>query len=116
MQALVVVDGPVAFDDAVGVEAGPLELAVDVRREDRDVSRRDDDLRPLQAQPIGDLSDGCCLADAVDAYHQDYVQGIRKMEGRSRIITVDFDEILDGERDDVVLEADDVVYVPESIF
>jgi hypothetical protein len=38
------------------------------------------------------------------------------MEGRSRIITVDFDEILDGERDDVVLEADDVVYVPESIF
>lgn len=41
---------------------------------------------------------------------------IRKMEGRSRIIIVDFDEILDGERDDVVLEADDVVYVPESIF
>jgi len=36
--------------------------------------------------------------------------------GRPQLIHVDFDDIIDGERDDVVLEADDIVYVPESIF
>jgi len=41
---------------------------------------------------------------------------IRKTGGRPRIMEIDFDDIMDGERDDVVLEADDVIYVPESIF
>jgi polysaccharide export outer membrane protein len=44
------------------------------------------------------------------------VRIIRKGAGRSRVIVVDFDEIIDGERDDVVLQPDDLVFVPESIF
>ena len=41
---------------------------------------------------------------------------IRKTDtGRQRII-VDFDEIIEGQRPDVELSADDLVYVPESFF
>ncbi len=43
------------------------------------------------------------------------VRILRKQEGRARIIEVDFDEIIDGERDDVILEPDDLVWVPESM-
>ncbi len=45
------------------------------------------------------------------------VRIIRKTKGgRPRIIEVDFDEILDGERDDVVLEPDDLIFIDESVF
>ena len=41
---------------------------------------------------------------------------IRKTDtGRQRFI-VDFDEIIEGKRPDVDLDADDLVYVPESFF
>ncbi len=41
---------------------------------------------------------------------------IRKTGNRPRIIHIDFDDIIDGERDDVVLEPDDLIFIPESIF
>jgi polysaccharide biosynthesis/export protein len=39
---------------------------------------------------------------------------LRKKQGRAVIINVDFDEIIDNERDDVILQPDDLVWVPES--
>ena len=54
--------------------------------------------------------------DFTEYADSDDVRIIRKTKGRPRIIKVDFGEILDGERDDVVLEPDDLVFVPESFF
>jgi hypothetical protein len=44
------------------------------------------------------------------------VRIIRKAGDRTRVIVVDFDEIVGGDRADLPLEPDDIVFVPESIF
>ena len=57
------------------------------------------------------------VGDFTEYANTSEVRIIRKTKGgRPRIIEVDFDEILDGERDDVVLEPDDLVFIDESVF
>ncbi|MHC4473147.1 MAG: polysaccharide biosynthesis/export family protein, partial [Planctomycetota bacterium] len=41
---------------------------------------------------------------------------LRKEGKRTRVREYDFDEIIDGEIQDIVLEPDDVMFVPESPF
>ena len=44
------------------------------------------------------------------------VKLLRKQGKRTRVTEINFNQIIDGEIQDVLLEADDVLYIQESIF